>query len=39
MEIFGAASLLMMWQREVEKKNMADVQYGSLKKLAKLYFV
>lgn len=39
MEIFGAASLLMMWQREVEKKTMADVQYGSLKKLAKLCVV
>lgn len=39
MEIFGAASLLMMWQREVEKKNMADVQYGSLKKFSKLCFV
>lgn len=39
MEIFGAASLLDDVAESGRKKNMADVQYGSLKKLAKLYFV
>lgn len=39
MEIFGAASLLDDVAESGRKKNMADVQYGSLKKLAKLCIV